>query len=246
MGLLRRAVPLALLLATACASAGPARDPVLSAAGSATPEVASTVVTTIATTTTVPPTSTTVRRTTTTTVARPAPSATRPPATPTPPIPGYSPAPPPAGVVPDGYGGYGGLATTTADGATIELSVYPREQYFGEPVQVRVEVTTTEWVAVTIDMGNGTSFENAAARSGTCSGESGTAGGGAPFYVYPAPGQYRIRAIVTLMPCLLIPGPPGSPAGAPSPFDHHTVEAAITLTQRADRPPPPVGPPPGR
>ena len=132
---------------------------------------------------------------------------------------------------------------TTAD-ATVALSLYPREQYFGEPVQVRVEVTTKEMASVKIDMGNGTVFDGGG--GGVCSVEPHSAHGGAPFYVYPAPGQYTIRAIVTVIPCIAIPGPPGSPAGAPSPFERRTVEASIGLNQRPDRPPPPVGPPPGR
>jgi hypothetical protein len=150
-------------------------------------------------------------------------------------------------VVVDGYGGYGGIATTTGEGATVALSLYPREQYFGERVQVGVEVTTKEFVTVKVDMGNGTVFDVVAVRGGQCSAEPRTASAGTPSYVYPAPGQYTIRAIVTVIPCIAIPGPPGSPPGAPSPFasDRYTVEASIGLNQRPDRPPRPVGPPPG-
>jgi hypothetical protein len=238
----RRALPLVLLVAAGCGGPGPER--VLSAAGTASPEPPTTTTSTLApiTTTTPAVTPTTLRRTTTTTTpARPA--TTRVPVTPAPPIAGYSPPPPPPGVVADGYGGYGGIATTSAEGAVVDLSLYPREQYFGEPVQVRVEVTTKDVVSIRIDMGNGTEVDGGG--GGVCSTEPHTTGGGAPFYVYPAPGQYRIRAIVTVVPCFAIPGPPGSPPGAPSPFERHTVEASIGLNQRPDRPPRPVGPPPG-
>jgi len=115
----------------------------------------------------------------------------------------------------DGHGGYGGVTTVTVPDATVELSLYPREQYFGENVQVRVEVTTKE------------------RRRSTST----------------RPPANTIRATVTIIPCISIPGPPGSPAGAPSPFasDRRTLDAvSIGLNQRPDRPPPPVGPPPGR
>jgi len=148
-------------------------------------------------------------------------------------------------VVVDGYGGFGGAATTTSGDATVELSLYPREQYFGEYVQVRVAITTKGMASIRIDMGNGTAFD--AGDGGVCSTEPHTKYNGAPSYIYPVPGQYTIRAIVTLIPCIAIPGPPGSPPGAPSPFvsDRRTVELSIGLNQRPDRPPRPVGPPPG-
>ena len=126
--------------------------------------------------------------------------------------------------------------------------MYPREQYFGEFVQVRVAVTTKEMWSLKIDMGNGVVFDGLAGV--TCSIEPKTRYNGAPpFYTYPAPGQYTIKATVTIIPCIAIPGPPGSPPGAPSPFatDRRTLEAvSMGVNQRADRPPPPVGPPPGR
>ena len=242
-----------LVLAAGCSdpTSGDGPDRVLSAAGTAVPEAPVTVpppttVTTTAPTTVTRPavTSTTVRRTATT---APRPATTRVPVTPAPPIAGYSRTPPPPGVVADGYGGYGGVTTKSFDEVTVELSVYPRESYFGEPVQVRVELTTTEMASVKIDMGNGTVFDPAG-DGGVCSIEPHKGYGGAPFYVYPEPGQYTIRAIVTMIPCIAIPGPPGSPPGAPSPFasDRYTVEVSMGFIQRPDRPPPPVGPPPGR
>jgi hypothetical protein len=250
MGPLRwRAVPFVLLLAAACGGAGARPDRVLSAAATASPEAPATVPPTTATT--MAPTTTTTWPVLTSTTVRPSittlgrSTTTRPPATATPASAGYAPPAPPPGVVADGYGGYGGVATTTADDATVALSLYPREQYFGEPVQVGVEVTTKEFVAVKIDMGNGATFDVTTARGGQCSAEPRTASGGAPYYVYPAPGQYRIRAIVTVIPCIPIPGPPGSPPGAPSPFERHIVEASIGVNERPDTPPRPIGPPPG-
>lgn len=236
-------------LATACA--GPAPDRVAVAAGSAAEEVP--VPTTTSTTVAPAPTTTTKPAVTSTTarptaVAAPRPATTRVPVTPAPPIAGYAPPPPPPGVEADGYGGYGGVATLTTPDAIVELSVYPREQYFGEFVQVKVAVTTREMWSLKVEMGNGVVFDGLA--GGTCSIEPRTMYGGAPpFYTYPAPGQYTIKATVTIIPCIAIPGPPGSPPGAPSPFpsDRRTLEGvSMGLNQRPDRPPPPVGPPPGR
>jgi hypothetical protein len=125
------------------------------------------------------------------------------------------------------------------------MTVYPREQYFGENIQVGLEITTTEFVSAQVDMGNGTVLDVLMVRGGNCTTEPRTASGAVQRFIYPAPGQYVIRAIVTVIPCIPIPGPPGSPPGAPSPFERHTVEASITVNQRPDVPPPPVGPPPG-
>lgn len=235
---------LALLALTAGCGNRPSQqaDPIAVAAGSALDPVVETTTTTTA----APPPSTT-----TTTTARPAtttttttkPATTRTTAAPAPAR--YAPPPPPPGVVADGVGGYGGVATTTDPDATVALSLYPREQYFGEMVQVHVSVTTKEFVSVKIDMGNGTVFDAVTPRGGQCTTEARDVSTSAPYYVYPAPGQYVIRAVVTVTPCIPIPGPPGSPPGAPSPTDHHSVVATIGLNQRADPPPRPVGPPPG-
>ena len=232
---------------TAIGTGGDGPADVAVAAGSVSQELPAptTTVTSPPTTLAPPPTPPPPRpKPTTSTTRRPAP----PPAGP----PGaqagkpYAPPPPPPGVVASGYGGYGGIATTTAHNATVSLSLYPREQYFGEGVQVGVEVKTTDFVrSIKVDMGNGTVFDVVAVRGGTCSRELRMVSGGGPYYVYPAPGHYLIRAIVTVVPCIPMAGPPELPPGAPSPFEEHTVEASIYLDQRADRPPRPVGPPPG-
>ena len=160
----------------------------------------------------------------------------------------YAPPPPEPGVAPWGVSGYGGEATVTAHDTTVVLRVYPREQYAGEMFQIGVEVTTTEAVrSVKVDMGNGTVVD-LAARGWTCSREPRRVSAGAPHYRYPTPGDYRIRALVTVVPCNVpIAGPPELPPAAPSPFEKDVVvvEAGMAVEQRPDRPPPPVGPPPG-
>ncbi len=261
-GLRRSAIPVVFLVAAACGGAGPSPDRVLSAAGTATAEVATTVASTApaataapATTTTTPAaTSTTVRRTTTTV---PRPATTRPPATLAPPKPGYAPAPPPPGVAPDGVSGYGGLTTTTEGSTSVSLRVYPREQYFGETMQIWVGVTHMEAVStLTLDLGNGHVVTLQLGGYAPCARVPRDVGG-SQWYVYPAPGTYRITATVTVTPCQILPGPPGGwalPDGSPAvdfpePWlatgPAHTVSASMDILQRADVPPRPVGPPPG-
>jgi hypothetical protein len=238
----RRAVPLLLLLAAACGNAAPDQERVLAAAG----ETAN--VEAPATTTTTPPTtSTTAAPVTTTTTSRPAPTPTSaaPAVVRTTVAPRPAPAPPPPGVEPWGYGGLGGRTTASAGGTTAALQVYPRQQYAGEPVQVSVEVTTPSFVTAKVDRGNGVVHE--ATLTAKCQPTPYVATGGPPpFYVYPAPGDYVIRLIVTVIPCMVIPGPPGSPYGAPDPVaPRQTVEVSMAFHQRAEPPPRPVGPPPG-
>ena len=165
----------------------------------------------------------------------------------------YAPPPPPPGVQPYGTGGYGGTSTVTGDGTTVTLSVYPREQYMGERVQVGLEVTgTTAVTAMRIDLGDGTVGPRR--DGGSC--PTGRRSMGAT-HVYSAPGTYHITATVTAVPCQILPGPPGGwtgpdglPAvGMPSPWipagPEQVLSVTIPVMQRPDRPPPPVGPPPG-
>lgn len=265
MGRLRlSAAPVVLLLAVACTDPGPVpgSDRVLSAAGTASaeappplpPPTSSTTAVAVAVTVAAPPTtkvavapSTTVRRTAT----------TRAPATATPPIEGYSPAPPPPGVDADGYGGYGGVTDTTVGGSTVTLWVYPREQYLGETMQVAAQVSGKDAIrSLTIDFGNGYVHTSPKQYSWDCATEARNAGD-SKWYVYPAPGQFRITATAVVVPCEIYPGPPAGTIGpdglplstAPMPLSPvgvpQTVSAGMDVLQRPDRHLPPVGPSPG-
>jgi hypothetical protein len=246
----RYPVVIFLLVAAACGgTAGPEANQVLSVAGSASTEPATTATT-----------ATTLAPATTTTTQRPAPATTattarrtqtsKVPPTPAPPVAGYSPAPPPPGVEPDGYGGYGGVTTVSADGISVELHVYAREQYFGQTTQVWVAVAHPLGVAITaitIDFGNGHVVNTTPLPRWNC---------GSPYdapasadYIYPAPGRFRVTATASALPCMAHPeisagwGPAGAGLGInPTP---QKVSAGIDVLQRGDRPPPPVGPPPG-
>jgi len=257
-------VPL-LLLAAACNDPIPGATKKLTAAEAAPPEEAVAAVTTPSTTTSTSTSTTAVPRTTTTLRAAPAPTEVpttmrstppgRVPVTPAPPIAGYSPAPPPPGVDADGYGGYGGVTSASAGGVEVELSVYPREQYFGENVQVGVRVSHPEHMAITsikVDYGNGHVVTSPPANSWYCN-TAQPAGFGSSSYVYPAHGTFRITATATYVPCMGIPGayvlphvpPPGGSLEPRFREPHQAVSAGMDLLQRPDRPPRPVGPPPG-
>ncbi len=249
-----------LLLAAACGGAGNAPDRVLSAAAAATEDAPAPSSTVTSTSTTAAPATTTekpVPVTTAaprTTVVRRAPT-TRAPVTSTPPIAGYSPAPPPPGVQADGYGGYGGVTRGTTGPVEIELSVYPREQYLGEIVQVAARVSHPESVAITsirIDFGNGHVVSGSQGLGWYCGPQTQDAGAGA-WYTYPAPGTFRITATATFVACMGVPGmwigpyfpPPAGLQGPWFPEPHQAVTAGMDMLQRPDRPPRPVGPPPG-
>lgn len=253
MTALRRYPVALLLLVTAACGGGAGRDAdqILAAAGSAGEEAPAPALplptTTVAPTTLAPATTTTKRPAPTTTALT---RTTRVAVTPSPPIAGYSPAPPPPGVEPDGYGGYGGVTTVAAGGISVELHVYAREQYFGEPTQVWVDVAHPLGVAITaitIDFGNGHVVNTTPLPRWGC-GSPDDAPASAS-YTYPAAGRFRVTATASALPCMALPELPGwGPAGAgppginPSP---QMVSAGIDVLQRGDRPPAPVGPPPG-
>ncbi len=151
---------------------------------------------------------------------------------------------------------YGGVTATTAAGVTVELRVYPREQYLGEMMQVGFKVERPEGISVTsmkLDYGNGHVVTFGPQNNWYC----GTAGdaGNSNWYTYPAPGTFRISATVTVVNCMGgIPGgvwigphfpPPAGLIGPWFPEPHQAVTAGMDILQRPDRHPRPVGPPPG-
>ena len=224
------------VIATACGGTGSTPDRVAVAAGAQViPEPTTTTTTTVAPA----PTTTTTRRPPATTT-----STTRPPAPPTTP----APAPRPRGPYPPGVSGTTLSATTTSGSTTLSLRLFPGDQYFGERVQVGMDLSSRDAVrSVKVDFGNGTVVD--ATPSGfNCPGTVRSLNPAAPNYTYPAPGRYVVRAIVTEAPCVPFPAtpPPGFPSEAPDPFSpDRVVEVSLTFEQAADRPPRPVGPPPG-
>lgn len=228
-----------LLAATACAGPGPSPDRVAVAAGAGAQVIPEPTTTT--TTVAPAPTTTTTKRppATTTSTARPAPPATT-----------AAPAPRPRGPYPPGVSGTTLSATTTSGSTTLSLKLFPGDQYFGEIVQVSMELSTRNAVrSVKVDFGNGHVVD--ASHPGitfNCPGTVRSLNPGAPIYTYPAPGRYVVRAIVTEAPCVPFPAtpPPGFPSEVPDPFSpDRVIEVSLTFEQAPDRPPRPVGPPPG-
>ena len=248
-------VPAAAVLAACGGSAGPGVERTLTAAGSGGEAVSPETTSTPVLPTMAPVVSTTVQvRPRPTTAPAPRATVAAGPATAT----EYAPPPPPAGVQPDGYGGYGGVSTATAEGTTVTLRVYPREQYMGERVQVGLEVAGATAVrAIRLDLGDGTVVDSPQTHTWSCPTASRRVGDGVPAHVYGAPGVYRVTVTVTAVPCQILPGPPGGwtgpdgqPAvGMPTPWvaagPEQVLSVSIPVHQRPDRPPPPVGPPPG-
>ncbi|MFN2606672.1 MAG: PKD domain-containing protein [Acidimicrobiales bacterium] len=169
-----------------------------------------------------------------------------------------APAPRAAATRPDGYGGLGTTTSVTSGATTVALSVYPAENYFGEPVQVRATVTSSLAItAVRFDLGDGTTYGGPPLPSWNCPDGVRDAGDGAPSHTYAAAGRYDIRMTVTVVPCQNEPSPrggwlnpDGTPAvGMPSPWrptgPSQVVTVAASYVQGADPPPRPVGPPPG-
>lgn len=248
----RLAAVLAALVATVGCSSGPSDgERTLVAAGARVGEVQ--VATSSTTVTVAPPTTVAVA-----TTVKSHPSTGRPAARSAPRSKGYSPAPPQAGVTPDGYGGYGGTATVSGAGGAVTLRVYPREQYVGERFQVGVVVAGSTAVrSIRIDLGDGTVEQSTPLRSWECPTAARETHGSAGPHMYANPGTYRITATVTVVPCAISEGPPGGwtlPDGRPAvdmpvPWRPTGPDQALSVSmdvlQRGDSPPRPVGPPPG-
>jgi len=215
------------------------------------------------------PTTTTASTTTSTTTTTPSVPVT---AAPTPAVASAAPSPKPdypnppleSGVVPNGYGGYGGTRTVASGTTTAALSLYPREAYAGEMTQVGVEVGFIGGIrSIQIDFGDGVVVDGVYSSNWACNGDPGnkttSAGGGHHFYAQP--GTYTVRAIVTAFNC-----PPGGASEMPAWMVHPTLAdgtinpdflalppvgpeyvtiATITAVSRPDRVPipPPTTPP---
>ncbi len=119
-------------------------------------------------------------------------------------------------------------ATGTA--ATVTLRAKPLDGIPG--FRVTIEVTTIDLVqTVKYDFGNGRIVETTPWDGPTCSRQPRLVSNW-DNVVYPASGTYRIRATATIVPCLILDGPPGSPPGVPSPdADPVVVEASILVTR---------------
>jgi len=134
--------------------------------------------------------------------------------------------------------GQAALATATGAGTTVTLRVTPREQYLGEAFRTTVEVAgPTAIRSVKLDLGNGTLVDADPAPTWNCPADSRQVLAGPPAHVYPAPGRYTLTALVTVVPCVFVPGPNGVVMPWVASGPEKVVQVRMDLNQRSDPPP---------
>ena len=124
------------------------------------------------------------------------------------------------------------VATVSAHGATVALTATPRPEIPGFRFTVDVTTAPLQHIErIKWDFGDGQVSEIRPPEPGLCSRQPRVVSDGSP-KTWMAPGTYRVRVTVTIVPCWPAVGPPGSPDGAPLPeAPRHLVEASLTVTQ---------------
>lgn len=147
-----------------------------------------------------------------------------------------TPAPAPPAAVVDARPA--GTATASGAGTTVTLRVLPTEQYRGELFHATVEVTgPTAIRSVKLDLGNGAIVDAEPTPAWGCPSGSRQVMAGPPAHSYAAPGRYTVTALVTVVPCVFVPGQTGAVMPWVSSGPEKVVQARMDLTQRADLPP---------
>jgi hypothetical protein len=218
---MRRVYLAVVLLALTAACGQPAQDRsgTVVAAGASiepTPEPTTTVPTTTVPRTTVPAPATTVSPPTT--ARRPAPPATTATTAPRPTTTSTTIIPP--------------TATGSGLGATVTLTAKPRDLIPGFKLSVDITTAPLQHIErIKYDYGDGDIWELRPPDPGLCSRQPRVMSDWA-HKTWMAPGTYRVRVTVTIVPCWPAVGPPGSPDGAPLPeAERHPVEVSLTVTQ---------------
>jgi len=123
-------------------------------------------------------------------------------------------------------------------GTTVTLRVAPAEQYRGEPFHPTVEVVgPTAIRSVQLDLGNGTTVDAEQTPAWGCPTGSRPVAIGPPTLPYPTPGRYTLTALVTVVPCVFVPGQTGAVMPWVASGPEKVVQVRVDLTQRADPPP---------
>ncbi len=206
-------------VATACAGPPTSSDRVAVAAGASiepAPEPTTTVPPTTVPRTTLPAPATTMSPPTT--ARRPVPPATTATTTPRPTTTSTTIHPP--------------TAMVSALGATVTLSATPRDLVPGFKLTVDITTAPLQHIErIKYDYGDGDVWELRPPDPGLCSRQPRVVSNSAS-KTWMAPGTYRVRVTVTIVPCWPAVGPPGSPDGAPLPdAERHPVEVSVTVTQ---------------
>jgi hypothetical protein len=218
---MRRVCLAVVLLALTAACGQPAQEPsrTVVAAGSSiepAPEPTTTAPPTTVLRTTLPAPATTVSPPTT--ARRPTPPATTATTAPRPTTTSTTIHPP--------------TATVSALGATVALSATLRDLVPGFRFAVDVTTAPLQYIErVKWDYGDGQIWEHTPGDPNLCSRQPRVVSHSGP-KTWMAPGTYRVRVTVTIVPCWPAVGPPGSPDGAPLPeAPRHPVEVSLTVTQ---------------
>lgn len=123
-------------------------------------------------------------------------------------------------------------ATVSALGATVTLTAKPRDLIPGFRFSVDVTTAPLQHIErITYDFGDGQISEIRPPEPGLCSRQPRVVSDWM-HKTWLAPGSYRVRVTVTIVPCWPAVGPPGSPDGAPLPdAPRHPVVASLIVTQ---------------
>ena len=133
-----------------------------------------------------------------------------------------------------------GVGTAMAAGTPVTLRIIPPEQYAGEPFHTAVEVSgPTAIRSVKLDLGNGAVVDVDPAPAWACPSGPRLVMAAPPALRYATPGRYTVTAMVTVVPCVYLPGPDGviMPWVASGP--EQVVQARVDVDQRAQAPPQP-------
>ncbi|MDQ2825629.1 MAG: hypothetical protein M3Y04_01470, partial [Actinomycetota bacterium] len=148
-----------------------------------------------------------------------------------------TPAPPPPAAVLNARPA--ATATATGAGTTVILRVLPAEQFRGELFHTTVEVTgPTAIRSVKLNLGNGTVVASDPTPAWGCPTDSHQVIVGPPAHAYAAPGRYSVTAVVTVVPCVFVPGQTGAVMAWVASGPEKVVQVRMDLTQRPDLPPP--------
>jgi hypothetical protein len=148
-----------------------------------------------------------------------------------------SPAPPPPAAVVNARPA--AVSNASGAGTAVTLRVAPAEQYRGEPFLTTVDVSgPTAIRSVHLDLGNGATVAAEATPAWGCPSGPRQVMAVPPAHSYPASGRYTVTAVVTVVPCVYVPGQSGEVMPWVASGPGKVIQVRVDVTQRADLPPP--------
>lgn len=126
-----------------------------------------------------------------------------------------------------------GMVTTTAGGTTVTLRITPEEQYAGERFETAVEVSgPTAIRSVRLDLGDGVLMAADPAPAWACPSGSREVLAALLPVGYPVPGRYTVTAMVTVVPCVFLPGPRDAPMPWVASGPEQVLQARVDVHHR--------------